>query len=59
MLEIIGIQWDTSDSREHWFDLTKGYLAQHDHLKIPMKYKTMDGIWLDQCLYEQKQDMTK
>lgn len=59
LLEKIGMQWDTPDSWEHRYNLTRDYLAEHGDLKIPAKYKTSDGIWLGRWLYEQKREMAK
>lgn len=59
LLEEIGMRWETTDSWEHRYNLTKNYLAEHGDLKIPAKYKTADGIWLGRWLYEQKRELAR
>ena len=57
LLEQIGMRWESTDSWEHRYNLTKSYLAEHGDLKIPANYKTTDGIWLGKWLYEQRREL--
>lgn len=59
LLEAIGMQWESTDSWEYRYNLTKSYLAEHGDLKIPAKYKTADGIWLGRWLYEQRRELAR
>ena len=54
LLEQIGMQWQRPGDWDDRYALVQGYLHDHGDLKIPIKYKTKDGILLGNWLYRQR-----
>ncbi|MEG2842484.1 MAG: Helicase associated domain protein [Ruthenibacterium sp.] len=54
LLDEIGMDWQQEDSWETRYRLAQEYAKQHGDLKVPATYKTKDGIWLGNWLYQQR-----
>ena len=59
LLDEIGMCWQKPDAWQYRLELVKKYRQEHGSLKIPMNYKTAEGIWLGRWWYEQKAQLKK
>ncbi|MBQ3182944.1 MAG: Helicase associated domain protein [Clostridia bacterium] len=53
MLDLIGMNWKSTDQWEEKYLLVKDYYNEHGHTNIPSDY-VCGGVWLYRWLYEQR-----
>ena len=59
-LEAIGMAWDYSNARwEQFYQAAEGYYQAHGDLRVPMKYRTPDGICLGSWIGRLRKDYKK